>query len=102
MKTQYYFKHKDSEICYTKEYFNDYMRENNIKQYDVYKGISERIGGGIFWCKEHSFCGGDTNDTCGKKNCKNYSPRNKISGVCKHHTSWLYTHGDIITLKLLH
>ena len=100
MKQQYYFKHSDSEICKTVVYFYRYMEQNNLTEIEVFKAEPEIIGGGVFWCKEHLFCGDGTTETCGKSNCKDYEPRNKISGVCKHHTHRLYTHGDKITLKL--
>lgn len=98
-KEKYYFKYNDSERRYSKSYFDIYMKENNLEEIEVYEAIWERIGGGVFWCKEHSFCGDETKDTCGRSNCKEYQPRNKISGVCKHHSCWFYVHGDKIVLK---
>ena len=95
----YYFKHSGSEICYTKAYFDNYMKQNGLTEIEVYNAEREKIPG-IFWCKEHQFCGDGTLDTCGKRNCNDYKPRNKVSGCCVHHTSWLYTHTDKITLKL--
>lgn len=99
MKTKYYFKTNDSEICYSIEYFNNYMEEHNLSEMEVYIAIPGIIGDGVFWCKEHLFCGDTTSETCGKNNCNDYEPRNKISGVCKHHTHWLHSHGDKLTLK---
>ena len=98
-RTKFYFKHRDSEICKTKAYFDIYMEQNKLTEIEVFEAEPEIIGGGIFWCKEHLFCGDGTTDTCGKANCKDYEPRNKISGGCKHHTHWLYSHGNKITLK---
>lgn len=100
MKNKFYFEYSDSEMCYDKSYFDDKMKSGDKTEIEVFKAIPEIPGDGIFWCKEHSFCGDDTSDCCGKKNCEDYSPRNKISGVCKHHTHWLYTHGKKVTLKL--
>ena len=96
----FYFKHNDSEVCYNKAYFNDYIKRHKLTEIDVFEAIPERIGGGVFWCKEHLFCGDGTNGTCGKSNCKEYEPRNKVNGCCKYHTSRLYTHGDKITLAI--
>lgn len=98
-KTKFYFKHNDSSICKTRAYFDSYMDENNLSEIEVYEAEPEILGGGVFWCKKHKFCGDDTTDSCGKSNCKDYEPRNKISGVCKHHTHWLYNHGDKIILR---
>lgn len=75
------------------------MKQNDLTDIEVYEAVPEIIGGGIFWCIKHEFCGDDTSDTCGKANCKDYEPRNKVSGVCKRHRHWLYNHGDKLTLK---
>ena len=74
--------------------------EEGETEIDVFEAIPDRPGDGIFWCKEHEFCHDDTTDTCGNDNCKDYEPRNKISGCCKHHRCWLHTHGDKVTLTL--
>ena len=100
MRTKYYFKNYDDEICYSKEYFDNHMKEENTTKIEVYEAIPEIIGGGIFWCKTYSFCGEDTSKTCGKNNCKEYTPRNNKNRVCKHHRHRLYTHGNKITLHL--
>lgn len=99
-KPKFYFRNIDAEICYTRDYFYDEMEEYRLTEMEVYEADPEIIGSGIFWCKEHEFCGDNTNDTCGNDNCNEYEPRNKISGVCKHHTHHLYTHGEKVTLGL--
>lgn len=99
-REKYYFKYSDSEMCYNKKYFDNYMQENGLTEIEVFEAMPEIIGGGIFWCKKHSFCGNGTTGTCGKRNCNDYEPRNKVSGVCIHHTCWLYTHGNKIILRV--
>ena len=98
-KPKYYFERSDSEMCYTKEYFQDLMADEGVEEIKVFHAIPDLFGGGIFWCKSQSFCGDDTTDTCGKQ-CEDYDPKNGKSGCCKHHTSWLYIHGDEVTLKI--
>lgn len=93
----YYFEYDDSEFCYTKEYFEDHMRENDLKEIEVFEACRDKMDG-IFWCKEHYFCGDDSKDTCGRQ-CDEYEPRNKISGCCRHYSTRLYVHGNKITLK---
>ena len=97
---QYYFKYSDSELCYNIAYFINYMKEHCLEEIEVYKAVPEIIGGGVFWCIEHQFCGDGTKEYCGKNNCKQYEPRNKISGVCKNNRDILYQNGDKIKLKL--
>ena len=98
-RTKFYFKSSDSEICFNFPYFNRYMEQNKLTEIEVFEAEPEIIGGGVFWCKEHLFLGDRTTDICGKKSCKDYKPRNKISGVCKHHTHWLYSQGKKIILR---
>ena len=97
MARKFYFHHNDSELCYTEEYFQDIMHDEGLKEIEVFDAIPEKIPG-VFWCKHECFCGDDTADTCGKQ-CKFYDPRNGVSGCCRHHTSWLRTHGNKIILK---
>lgn len=96
MKRKLYFKDVDAELCYTEDYFLESMDPDET-EVEVLEAVHERIGG-IFWCKEHGFCGDDTKETCGRDNCDQYEPRNKVSGCCMHHTHWLYTHGDKVIL----
>lgn len=99
MKTEkYYFEKSDSEICYSKKYFDYLMEENGITEIRVYEALKDRTMN-VFWCRAQCFCGDDSKDTCGKQ-CREYSPRNGKSGCCKHYTTTLYTHGEQITIKL--
>lgn len=95
-----FFKDLDDEFCFEIDDIKEYMRDNNLNELTVYKAIPDIIGGGIFWCKKHRFCGDGTADYCGRENCEDYEPRNKISGVCKHHRHVLYVPGEKVTIKL--
>jgi len=99
MKPKFYFKNGDSELCYPEEYFKKYMKEHHLTEMEVFKAIPEITGGGVFWCKEYDFCGDDSREYCGKQ-CDKYEPKNKKSGVCRHHTHWLYNHGEKIKLYI--
>ena len=99
MKEKLYFQDVDSESCYTEDWFLEDIREGET-EVEVFEVISDRPGGGIFWCKEHEFFGDDSSDTCGNDNCTEYEPRKKISGCCKHHSCWGYSSGDNATLTL--
>ena len=95
---KFYFKNSDAELCYDKKYFIDKMKQQGIDKMEVFRAVPGIIGGGIFWCKQHLFCGDDSRTSCGKSNCNDYKPKNGNSGACKHHTHWLYNHGDKIKL----
>ncbi len=94
---KYYFEFDDSEICCTKEYFDDIMEQNGLKDIEVYEALPEKICG-MFWCKVQHFCGDDSKDSCGKQ-CTDYAPRNKRSGCCKYYTTQLYIKGNKLTLN---
>lgn len=96
MKTLFYFKDEDSEVCYPEDYFTALL-DDSVMEMEVYEAIPEKIKG-IFWCKEKQFCGDGTGDYCGKQ-CRFYKPRNGKSGCCVHHSSRLYTHGNKTILK---
>ena len=96
-RPKYYFEHNDSEICYQADYFQYEMYDAGLTEMEVYTAIPDNTLG-VFWCKVDCFCGDDSSETCGKQ-CNNYEPRNGKNGCCKHHTSWLFIHGDKITLK---
>jgi len=97
-KEKYYFESSDSEICYSKDHFDDVMRYDKVTELEVYEALPEKLKG-IFWCTCHAFCGDDSKETCGKQ-CKQYAPRNGKNGCCKSYTTKLFTHGDKVTIKL--
>jgi hypothetical protein len=91
-----YFETKDSERCYNKEYFQDMMSDNGLREMQVY--AAKRVTGqGIFYCHEHQEVGESGIGDCGN-GCKNYSPRNKKNGRCKH-SGYCYEHGELVTIK---
>ena len=77
---KYYFQ-KDAEMCYTLQYHLDFMKENEIKEMEVFEAEIER-GTGFFYCREFMQIG-EIGEGCGKS-CDKYSPRNGKSGICKH------------------
>ncbi len=96
-KEKYYFEAEDAEGCYTKDYFLNQLDEDN-PEIEVFEAVKERIAD-IFWCNEHEFCGDKSSDNpCGKY-CKEYDPRNGVSGCCRHYRTNLYYAGEKITLK---
>jgi hypothetical protein len=100
MKEKFYFQFKDSEICYNKAYFDEYMKDDQLNAIEVYRAEKCRIYG-AFWCKKHKFCGdtGSWDNPCGKE-CDGYKPRNKKNGCCIHYSPVLYEHGEKVVLKL--
>ena len=98
MSNKLFFLTADDEICYTEEHYQDIMEQEELTEIEVYKAepMKEK---GIFWCSEHSFCGDNSSDTCGKLNCDEYEPRNGKNGCCKFYSTSLYSHGDKIILK---
>jgi len=94
-----YFEAEDSEICYTEDYFlNEIEPGEEIEVYEAIKYKPEDRIPGVFWCQVHEFCGDNTADSCGKQ-CKEYEPRNGVSGCCRHHTTALYSPGEKVTFK---
>lgn len=98
MKTKLYFESEDHEICCTKEYFQQHMKDEGLTEMEVFEAIPDSIPN-IFYCKELMFCGDTSEDSCGFQ-CKDYKPRNGKSGCCKHYTKKLYEHGEKVTITL--
>lgn len=92
---KYYFQ-KHDEDCYTRQYHLDYMQENGLTEMKVFEAIRD-VGVDYFYCKYHCLIG-TTDDCCGKYNCEQYEPRNKISGICKHY-GYCYSQGKEVILK---
>jgi hypothetical protein len=95
-KTKLYFKEIDSEMCYSLEHHIEEARIEGRKQIELFEAVTEKIEQ-TFWCKELLSLGwqGD----CGKQ-CKKYNPRNGKSGMCKHRSNTLYSHGEKVTIKI--
>lgn len=97
-RKKFYFRHNDSEVCYLENHFQEIMHDEDLNELEVFEAIPAVIGGGVFWCKEHLFCGDDSRDTCGRFNCDQYEPRNGKNGRCRHHDIWLFEYGNKIIL----
>jgi hypothetical protein len=76
---KYYFQKYD-ENCYPLSYHLDYMKENDIKEMEVFEAKAE-FGTGMFFCRKYGEIG-ETNGTCGKL-CGCYIPNNGKNGRCK-------------------
>ena len=99
-KKKFYFRFNDSDTCYQEDHFQQIMKDENLDAIGVFEAIPAIIGGGVFWCKEHQFCGNDSSYTCGRYNCKQYEPRNGKNGRFRYHSEWLYEYGDKVVLHL--
>jgi len=79
--SKYYFDKYCPEACFTKQYWIDYMHDNDIKEMEIVPAKVER-GTGYFFCQEYQELG--ETGTCGKT-CDAYHPRNGKGGICKHY-----------------
>lgn len=92
---KYWFIDEDSESCYNKEYISDeFPDQTEVEVFEAKKDY----GSGYFFCKEHGELGESGDSGCGT-DCKEYSPRNKVSGRCRF-SETPYTYGKKIILKL--
>jgi Uri superfamily endonuclease len=82
MKHKLYFQ-KDAEMCYPLYWHLDYMKENNIKEMQVFRAKVEHESG-MFFCRFMEQIG-EKNGTCNKKDCDTYVPKNGIKGRCFHY-----------------
>jgi len=93
--SKYYFLELDTEMCYSLEYIKDLIREQNLKEKEVYEAK-------LITDSEFMYCTiqGDIGEKghCGK-DCKWYEARNGISGNCKFNRG-VYEHSDKILIKL--
>jgi len=71
------------------------MKKHNLKEMKVFKAIREKDSGFMF-CRYYNEVG--EIGECGRS-CKNYKPRNKIKGICKHY-SFVYEPGKLVLIKL--
>lgn len=92
---KYYFYNKDSEVCFTEEYFQEFMQQQHLKKLQVIEAVKCDVEGYIY-CKryqevtEKGYCG---------KDCSEYTPRNGVSGCCKHRGN-LMEKGQTVELTL--
>lgn len=95
MKNKFYFLNQDSENCFSKEYFLNYAKENNLQELTLFEAVKEKVQG-FFYCKELESAGEE--GSCGKI-CEGYAPKNGKSGMCKHKTNF-HTPGKKIIIKM--
>ena len=96
-KLKYYFENEDSDHCYTEEYFQDKMKEDELIEISVMEAVPVKISiSEYIYCKEYGEVG--ERSVCGKE-CRYYTPRNRKNGMCKHRGR-LFDHGEEIILKV--
>jgi len=95
MKQKKYFKDMDSEYCFSKQYWLDYMKEFGIEEMTVIEAVPIR-NSEFFFCRAVDEMG--EKGSCGKI-CPDYEPRNGKSGMCKH-KGFVYEPTDEVKLIL--
>ena len=73
-----YFYEEDGDMCYPMSEIKEMMKVDEITERVVFLAKS-LPSDGTFWC---SYYGLHSQDGCGKE-CREYEPRNKISGCCR-------------------
>ncbi len=95
-KVKYYFRSQHDEHCYTLDYHVSEAKEQGLDAIDLYEAEPEKIGD-MFYCKAVGMPG--ENGSCGKQ-CPDYAPRNKKSGMCKYRSNIFYACGEKVTISL--
>jgi len=95
---KYYFENTDSEICYSRDYFFDLMKEREITEIEVYPA-KIMISSGFYYCKILETMSESSEGECGKL-CEYYKPRNGKNGRCKYHANTYELADKKITLKI--
>ena len=72
----------DEERCYTKDTIKDMMRSSGIDEVEVFKA-KRLIGEGFYYCTHFGEAGDSGDGFCGMT-CKEYTPRNRKNGRCRH------------------
>ena len=93
---KYYFQTQDSDHCWNKEYYKDYMIENGLKEIQVYPAKAE-YHVDYFWCSKYDEVG-EVGESC--QFCGGYTPRNGKNGICKHYRPCRHPKDEPIILKL--
>ena len=73
----------DGEIVATEDVHRDHMEFYELPELKLEVQKLAK-GSGYFYCKAIGEVGDSSYDSCGKQ-CKDYKPRNGVSGCCKHH-----------------
>ncbi len=94
-KEKFYFE-EDSEGCCILQTFEERIEEGE-KEIKLRLGKME-VGSGFMWCRENGESIERGDGACGKLECTNYKPRNKISGRCIHSVNCYEPTGNILVL----
>lgn len=97
MKTKLYFRHKDDEHCFNKEFHFEKGKLNGQQTVVLYEAVPEKLDG-VFFCRATEVVGEDDGG-CGKL-CEFYDPRNGKSGMCRHKDKTTYSPGKEVTFKV--
>lgn len=96
MAKKYYFCDELDEYCYSLNHFKEYLNNNEINEIKLYEAGIE-YGTDYFFCSFYSEVG-LKREGCGK-DCKEYKPRNKVSGGCRY-SVYCYNRTDkVFTLR---
>ena len=96
---KYYFRHKDSERCYTKDdLFDLFWSDEDITEMQVYPA-KMMIGEPFAFCSEFGESIETRTGDCGKF-CDKYSPRNGKNGRCRFSYNCYEPADEPIILKL--
>lgn len=83
MSKKLYFSNLDGgEACRTISQWKDYMKFEMLKTGTLFKANIDRTSGYGYCIQFYEFT--EKGETCGKKICRRYAPRNGKSGMCKH------------------
>ena len=94
-RIKFYFRNADAELCYQKKYWLSEMKDEGLKELEVYEARPIKDDN-FFFCKAVEECGEKGN--CGRE-CEDYEPRNGKSGCCRH-VGKLYEAGEKVLLKM--
>lgn len=98
MKKLYFKDEETPERCYTKEHFLQEMKEQGIAEMKVIEAVRDKSKD-YFWCAAVDDSVLTSDLPCGK-DCPDYEPRNKKSGICKYKKSCYVPDGPEKTLKI--
>lgn len=71
-------------------------QDEGLNEIEVFKGVPYR-NRGHFWCGAHLMP--TETGTC-NRSCMFYDPRNKKSGICRHHSPTFVKPGDSVKFKV--
>lgn len=93
-----YFPDFPPEFCWPLDEIKDAMRFHE-RDTAVLTEAKRDVGGATFCCKKHGVCFERNDFICGST-CKEYSPRNGKSGICKHWGHTFSPTDKTITVKI--